>query len=394
MSHFRTLFKDKSAVEVREGAERVVALIHDGKIKKSDLSIRDIGEATLGEKGMDALAHANNDECFVAVQEAVDPVNLTAFSNITGELIFQGIVEKYKAPEFIGDELVSAETSRSDNTRLRGLSAISDDALVVKEGEEFPDTQFGEDWIDVPKSEKRGRKIGVTREMVFFDQTGDLMALAGGLGERLGTNREKRILRTVLGIDNTFKRKGVARDTYVPVASDTLRPNQLGGVELLDWKQLDQMWQMFNDMKDDREIPEPIMVQPDTLLVTQYKFMTAQVILSASTIRTETQSGALQTYAQNPLGRGGSMRLMTSPWITALLVEAGLSAANAKDFWHAGQFKKAFRYRTLFPLQVRAAKHDKDDFERDVVMQYRADERGVAYTVAPWYVIQFYKANT
>jgi hypothetical protein len=86
------------------------------------------------------------------------------------------------------------------------------------------------------------------------------------------------------------------------------------------------------------------------------------------------------------------MNVVSSPWISKLLVEAGISAANANKHWFLGEFKKAFKYRTLFPFQVKAAQHDKDDFERDVIAQFRADERGVPRVIAPWYAAKFYDA--
>jgi hypothetical protein len=85
-----------------------------------------------------------------------------------------------------------------------------------------------------------------------------------------------------------------------------------------------------------------------------------------------------------------NMRVISSPWISKLLVAGGSTAANAAKYWYLGQFKKAFKYRTLFPFQVKAAQHDKDDFERDVIAQFRADERGVPRVVAPWYAAKFY----
>lgn len=393
MSHLSVLFKDKTNLEIREAANRVVGLMKEGKIKPSQCSILDIAESTLGREGLDAMRHANENEGFIAVQESVDPVHLAAFNNITGQLVLQGVMEQYRRPELIGESLVTTETSNEDNTRVPGLTPIDDDAMVVNEGEEYPDVKFGEDYIDIPSSTKRGMKIGLTREMIFFDRTGQVMKMASSVGERLGTNKEKRILQVALGITNNFKRKGTARNTYV--ASADPRINKLASNPLVDWTDIDAVMNLFNAMTDDRASGEPIEVMPDTIIVPRSKLLTARQILTATEVRANGNAAAgtpdLTTVAGNPVN--GMFNIVSSPWIEWLLVKSGVSAANAAKYWYLGQPKKAFTYRTLFPLQVRASSaNDKDDFDRDVVAQFRADERGVCYVNAPWYMAQSYDA--
>jgi hypothetical protein len=379
--------------EMRERADGVVAAMKKGELKLSEVSIRDIAEATLGAAGMRALSKPSEGGLITdTVKEAVAPVNLSLFSHITGQMIYQGIYEAYSAPEYIGEQLVTMETSREDNTRVPGIAPIDDDALEVEEGGEYPDVKFGEDYVDIPQSKKRGLKIGVTREAVFFDRTGQVLEQARTVGDRLALNREKRILRTVLGIDNTFKRKGVTRDTYVTAAENAADPRKNEVVqELTDYKSLDTIMAMFSAMKDDRKVGEPIVVAPKIMLVNDALVYTARDILKATevTLNPGVTSG-VSTRMPNPYN--GQSLLVASPWVRALLEAAGVSAANAAKYWYMGDFKRAFRYRTLFPLQVIAAQNDKDSFDRDVVAQFRADERGVPYVWAPWYVVNAHGA--
>jgi hypothetical protein len=361
--------------------------IKSKEIKLNDISIRDIAEATLGVEGVRKLANSNNESAFVAVKEAVAPVNLSAFTNITGQLVYQGVYEAYSAPEFVAEQLVTTESSREDNTRIPGLAEINEDALEVEEGGEYPDVKFSEDWIDVPQSKKRGLKIGITREMVFFDRTGMVLEMARTVGETLGLNKERRIFDVVLGINNTYKRKNVTRATYVSSAEDATDPriNEMTQA-LSDWTSIDAVMQQFEAMSNDStgDAKRPIMVTPKVLFCTAAKVMTARNILRSTEIRVTQSGAATQTIAANPVE---AYQIVTSPWIKRRLVAAGVSAANADKYWFLGDPKRAFRYRTLFPMQVLSAQHDKDAFERDVVAQFRADERGVAYVYAPWYVI-------
>lgn len=368
--------------EVREATDKVSGLIKSGKLKLDQISILDVAESTLGRAGMRKLREVNADDAFVGVQESVNPVNLSAFTNITGNIVTQASLEGYKAPEFIGDMLVTPETATDDGGIDIGLGQIDDDALVVAEGEEFPNVKFGEDFISIPTSVKRGLKIGITRELIFFDKTGKIIEMAQTIGNRLGMNKEKRILRTFLGLDNSFVRKNVALNTYLTTGN---RINKKSGLALTDWQTIEAAQLLYANMSDDRVNAEPIMVNPDTMVVMPKNEFKARRILGATELRTV--NGSNTTISGNVVNR---YNVMTSPLLKSLLVASGITAANADEYWYYGQPKKAFKYRTIFPFQVRTAQNDVDSFERDVVAQFRADERGVPRIVAPWYNAQFY----
>lgn len=396
---FNGAFKGKEGVAVTQTCatlcEELKARFESGKLKADDISILDIAHATLGAEGvLSMMKDSDNRGSLERLKEEVDPVNLSAFNQITELLVLQGVVEGYRKPEFIGDSLVSHESSKEDNTREPGIDPIGDDAMVVNEGEEFPDVKFGQDWIDIPRSVKRGMKIGLTREMVHFDRTGKVLEAAREVGYRVGANKEKRILSTVLGITNNFKRKGVARNTYVATGSGDPRVNMLAGNPLIDWTDIDAVNQLFVGMVDDRTpAPEPIAVVADTILVSPSRLLTARQILNATEVREVTNASNRTTIAANPLS-GMPMTLLSSVWFDWVLTNlGGVSAANARDYWYMGEFKRAFMYRTIFPLQVRAAPaNNPADFERDVIAQFRADERGTPYIRAPWMVAKSFNA--
>lgn len=358
-----------------------------------DMSILDIAHATLGAEGVLAMMKDSDSRgSLVRLREEVDPVNLTAFNNITELLVLQGAVRGYQSPAYVGDQLVTPETSKEDNTREPGIDPIGDEAMVVPEGEEYPDVKFGEDYIDIPRSVKRGMKIGLTREMVHFDRTGKVIEAAQAVGGRVGQSKEVRILMTVLGITNTFKRKNVARNTYVLTGGGDPRVNALASNPLVDWTDIDAVNQLFVGMLDDKlPTPEPIAVMPDTILVSPSRALTVQHILNATEVREITNTAARQTNGGNPLG---TMKLkpLWSPWFDWVLTnKGGVSAANAREYWYMGNFKAAFVYRTIFPFEVRSAPaNNPAEFGRDVIAQFRAGERGVAYIREPWQVAKSY----
>jgi hypothetical protein len=392
MQDIVALLSGKSVAEKREITDKVGSLILEGKIPINKISLKSVAEGLFGREYMRKVEQSSSRP--LVVSEAADPVASKAFLNISGNLVYQGVVEAYNSPTLIGSQLVTEETSTEDNTREIGIAPIDDRDTIVPEFEEYRDVKFGEDYIDIPKSDKRGMKIAITKEAVFFDRTGLVIEQARSIGERLAVTKEIQILQVVMGVNNTFSRKGVSVNTYLTSGN---RINEKSGLPITDWTSFSKAEMMFDAMRDDRKNPEPIMVMPNAILVPKAKVWDTKRILNATEVRTTT--GTTQTNGANPIGNG--MTVLTSPWITSILQNSatatgvdkglGLTATQAENYWFMGDFKKAFRYRTLFPLQVVAAGPNNDaDFERDVVAQFRASMRGVAYVRAPWNSLRLY----
>lgn len=383
MRTFHKAFKGRTDGEIRTLADTISKDIETGALKLPDISIRNLMESACGAEEVAVALATNSDSGMVRhLNDAVSPVRLSAFSNITNALVQRAGYEAYTAPEFIGDKLVTEETDNEDNVQVNGLAEIDDEAMEVPEGGEIPSVKFGEDFIAVPGSKKRGMRVGLTREMIAFDKTGKLIQHSQTIGRRVGFSKEVRILSVVLGLTNTFVRNGIARNTYV-TATDP-RINSFTGRTLVDYTDIELAEQGFNDYVDDRTVGEPIAVMPDTLLVPKELEWTAARIKNATEVRsingTETTIGANLA--------AGKFGIMSSPYLKWVLVKkGGVSNADAIKTWHYGAPKRAFRYRTIFAFKMEqaSAMHD-DNFDREVTMQWKATERGVAYVWAPWYM--------
>lgn len=368
--------------------QRLATLKEAVRLKKVDprtFDTRDIAEAAYTPAELRKLSRANEAEMAECLRENVAPVNQSLFTNITLLTVNQGVIDGYQSPEYIGDKLCTTLASSEDNVQIPGIQPIAETAeSEVPEGEEFPTVKVGEDYITTPRSKKYGLKIGVTKEALFFDRTGQILEQAQAVGERCGTRRELAILRMVLGITNSFSRKGVTRNTYV--ASADPRINQLAANPLIDWHALDVAWQGFNALRDDRAVPEPIAVTAKQILVPQNLLFQANRVLKASSTREDTagiSGDATKTYGSNPIPAGMVTEVLTSQWLEWLYQANSLTELS----WYIGDFKKAFGYRQVFPLQViAAAPNAQAEFDRDVVAQFRASERGVPFVKAPWYV--------
>ncbi len=108
----------------------------------------------------------------VSLLEAGDGVDVTAFSNITGQVIHSKILEAYTQEAFVrleaGRHDSHAARRRADSRHRR---ACSDEVAEVQPGMPYPSLGFGEDYIETPSTTKRGFIVPVTKEAIFFDRT-------------------------------------------------------------------------------------------------------------------------------------------------------------------------------------------------------------------------------
>lgn len=378
---------------LRQRSHAFLEKFEEGVIDASALSIREVYEATIGpDLHMSRLMDCTPGAEYMLFREEVGQVRTSAFTNIMGKIVLDGVMEGYKAEPLIGDQLFEVSTDKDDGGRWGGMVPVDDDAMIVKEGEEYPSTRFSEDYVDTPYSVKRGLRIGVTKEMLHFDKTNLVRRNAMEVGSRVAVNRENRMLRVFVGYANPYNRRGAGYvNTYLTTGN---RPNLLAGTELIDWTDIDAMLQKFAEMKDDRADAEPIEVMPRQLVVMPAKLMTARRILNASEVR---HSGSnIETLSANPITENYELisssrlyQLIQKGWIDSDYTGntfAAVSAADAAKIWFAGDFKKTFKYRTIFPMStITAGPEHPDNFGKDVILQARASERGVPFVVDPWY---------
>ena len=150
----------------------------------------------------------------VSVLEAGDGVDVTAFLNITGQVIYSKIMEAYTQEAFVVSKLVDTIPTRLDGEKIPGIARIADTIDEVAPGMPYPHLGFGEDYIETPSTTKRGFIVPVTKEAIFFDRTHLVLSRAAEVGEVLGLNKEKRLIDLVIGVTNNYKWKGTSFNTY------------------------------------------------------------------------------------------------------------------------------------------------------------------------------------
>jgi len=157
-----------------------------GEIQPEDFSLRDLAEALVpdGHEWVRALDPRSSGG--VSVLEAGEGVDVTAFLNVAGQVIYAKILESYTQEAFVVSKLVATVPTRLDGEKIPGAGRIKDEITEVHPGMPYPSLGFGEDYIETPSTAKHGLIVPVTKEAVFFDRTHLVLSRAAEVGETLG----------------------------------------------------------------------------------------------------------------------------------------------------------------------------------------------------------------
>lgn len=357
-------------------SKKLVEAIQTGNLKPSEFSLRTLAEGVLGEEVVSQWASRSGG--LQTLMEAGEGVTIRAFSNVLGGIITAEIEAGYKRPGLIGDQLVTVKETGNRFDRIGMPSEFQADDVDVAEGAEIPTASFGERYITTPETTKKALAVGVTQEMVVADSTGTMLEHASTIGELIAQRREVKILRGVLGLDNTYNENGTSLNTYLTsgawVNSATL--------ELVDHSSVEAALTALSGI-DAPSGGLPLIGMPDTIIVPFAKSLTAQRIASSPNIEVRTVSGANIVTQANPYAVMFRDRVFTSPWIRKLLIASGITAAQADKNWIVGDTRRAFQYRQNWPLTVTPVGPRPD---KQIVAQFIASERGALAVREPRYV--------
>jgi hypothetical protein len=369
-----------------DGAERTTAhlaeALREEHLRPEDFSLRDLAESLVPDgyewvRSLDPRSHGGT-----RLLEAGDGVDVTAFLNVTGQLVYSKIMEAYAQEAFVVSRLVETISTRLDGEKIPGIARLGDLAAEVHPGMPYPSVGFGEDYIETPSTTKRGLIVPVTREAIFFDRTHLVLTRAAEVGEVLGLNKEKRLLDLVVGVTNNYKWRGTAYNTY---QAATPWVNVKTGNELVDWTNVDAAEQLLADILDPNT-GEPVLLSATTVLVAPAYRHAAHRVFNAAEIRYQAAGSATETVAANPLGNYG---IHESRLMYRRIVASGVAAADAKKWWFIGDFAKAFAYMENWPITVTQSPLGSEaDFNQDIVVRFKASERGAAAAINPRFVVK------
>ncbi len=356
--------------------------LQTAQLKPEDFSIRDLAETLVpdGHEWVRSLDPRNASG--VNLLEAGDGVDVSAFLNITGQVIYSRIMEAYTQDAFVMSRLVDTIPTRFDGEKIPGIAGLSGADDEVHPGMPYPHLGFGEDYIETPGTTKRGYIVPVTKEAVFFDRTHLVLSRASEVGELLGLHKEKRLLDMLIGVTNNYKWKGTSYNTY---QTSTPWVNVKTTNELVDWTSVDAAEQLFSDILDPHT-GEPVLVKATTVLVMPAYRHAAHRVFQAAEITYQASGAPTTTRAANPLG---NYRVFESRLAYRRIVASGQTPSAAATWWFLGDFRRAFAYMENWPITVtQSGAGSEADFSQDVVMRFKASERGAAAVINPRYVVK------
>ena len=352
----------------------MINLINEGKISTKDFSLRALWEA-MGQPDLNrSNIIGNNVVKDINFSEALSS---SAFPKITGALINKKVQEAYDLEYGIGDQLVTKVPSSVKDETIVGFGA-DNEMKEVSEGVDYEEGSITEKYHKI-KNVKFGRIISLTKEMIMFDQTGQMMMRAGQIGEAAKSSHEKTIMNAVLELTSTglraaWRPAGTATTLYSntstdPYSSATL--DNLGSEALADETDLDTVMALFSQFTDEQGLP--MRVTPKILLTAMSLRSAAnQICYSGQAVKLTTPQGTKNIYT--------GMQALDTTFIDQQL---------AGTAWFIGDFKKQFVYTEVWPLRVEHQGKDSEQaFNADVVERFKVSYYGGCGAVSNRYVVK------
>lgn len=378
----------------RRFREHLTEALKARELVTGDFSVRDLFEAFI-EDGQSIVGQWQSGkggygaELLEAGPGAV-AVGYSDFSNITGQIFFTEVLDKYEAPEFLFTKEVESKASTiQDLEKIPGVTRIGSTTRGIREGQAYPRYGVGEDYIEVPAKEKDGGIVEVTKEIVAGDKTGVLLERCGELGYWCGYGVEERIIDAVIDQNagalsayqggHRYTWRGTAYATY---QTTTPWVNVVATNPLTDETAIDALWQKLV-ANTDPFTGKPIIVVPSVLIVAPDLTFRASRILRATEIRQTapgyaTTGSPVQTVSPPALGGQAvpAPKLLTSPILKARL-------ATDTDWFYGNPRKAVRRYYNWDITTAQRSTGTDAEFERDIVMQFKASLKDAVTTVQP-----------
>lgn len=369
--------------ESRQAFNRLAESVRRGEIDRRDLSLRN-AFVSLVEGGSE-LIHGFDPRrggSRTMLREA--GVHTGLFANISGQIVYSEVMDAYQNPQFIGPRLARTVPTQFDGEKIPGITAIGDVAESIGEGKAYPIAGVSESWIETPSTIKRGLIIPITKEAIFFDRTGQLLDRCRRVAEAIAINKEKRLIDLAVGATSAYRRNGSALiATYGDNSGTHNWDNLAASNTLVDWTDIDVARQLFDGITDP-DTGEPIILDPNQLLVPTSLTQTAAYILNATEVRTLTASSTITTIGPSP-NPYPKLEVLYNQWVTARLTAGSIATTT----WYIGDFMRAFAYMENWPITTsEAPSNSHEEFHYDIVQQFKVSERGAAAVVEPRAVVK------
>lgn len=381
-----------------------------GSIAARDFSLRDLAANTIFSRNGDPVGHSFVESYFNPreqrpLQEAMAAVDASAFAGITGQLLINRVLAAFQAEEFVVSRLIPTVPTSLNGERIPGVALPRDpgeDLVEAEEMEALHYVGFSEEYVQTQPTVKRQLGIGITKEAIFFDRTGLVLDRANYVGTLLGLRKEKNLIQLLIGAVNTFQEKrtgdsaAVTLNTYTSIGElqqgglPQRWVNHIDGNGLTDWTNINADEQLFAQMIDPNT-GEPIILPGRRVLIApQTQALSLNQLMQAQAVWKFTQGGATPsagagygTIGANPLMDLSITMVLSRQLLKQLVTTFSLAASDAGNYWFYGD-PAAFAYMENWPITVvQAPTNSEAEFTQDIVVRFKATERGVGAVMEP-----------
>lgn len=380
-------------------ATKFTEALETKKLLPDDVSFRGLAEALIGPDWADQFKRYNKALAKgVVLQEAT---GVTSFNGITGQIFFTTVMDTWStAPRILGSRVRTIPSKLSgEKIPIPGLSTRY--GYDINEGEPYPEDGIARHWIETPRSANSGKILRLTMQAVFFDRAGFVLDTARDFTRMIAESIELRLAACLAGISITLDGKSFDGNTWKwtkptetsATAYNTYQTSATGaGIN-------SQTGQTLADETDveDLQLLAAAMLHPDTgqpagfsqelkeLIVTPWRGRVARRIMNATEVREDSNSDNRVTIS----GRGiPQYEVVESVHLYNALLNSGISAANAQDYYFLTNLNKGLAYIQNNKLDVleQAVTGSDKMFENDLVWSGRVTEMGQAAVLSPWHL--------
>jgi hypothetical protein len=421
LGRYRQRLRELLGVKVKDNANgRFPFQLRESEasISHDEFSVRELAYEFLGRDYVEGLGNEKGGE-EIPLREAVNPVlssnfqNINAFNQTIGGLIEQRVLAGFLLPEYIAEQIFETMPTKVNGGKLIGIPNVQLSPGFTPEGQEHSEMGLTERWVIAPSNKKKTKKLALTKEAVAYDLTGELMSQGESMGKTLGYEKEYWCAGVAQGVDfiagtpgfvegltnNTFIYKGQPTDTpnatYQTAAGTgtSAKYNFVNSLtnSLTDYKSFQVVQNKLNLMRE-YETGYPILTRLSDVLVSPNSVYNAKVVIHSSQVLNTTGTSGLSgsagvgTFAGNPIP---NVNLISSQIWNKVLVDSGVSQTNADIRWWAGEFKKAFVWREVWPMAVLQANPTSTDLiDKQIVNAWFASWYGTPMVRDPHYVVE------
>lgn len=377
--------KDRTPERLQEDLREA---FHKKEVTPEDFSVRQLFEELL-PNGREAVESWNpryngsSSQVSLSRLMEADAVRAAAFSSINQQLMYTTVLEGYQMQGMPFADLIPTQETPFNGERIPGIGGIGDKSEAVAEGNDYPFAGLNEDYIDTPATTKQGLIIPYTKEAIFFDRTGLIRQRGSEVGLWLRVNKEKRAIDAIIDENRTIHRYNRLGRGRIATYGDNSGTHDFDNLQasngLTDWTDIDNARLLYNSLLDPNT-GEPInMIGKRYVIVTDALSATALRIRNATEVTIvspgyATTGNPIETKSPNPVAN--TFEVLTSPMLANRL-------ATDTD-WFYGDPARAIRWMQNWGLAVvQAPPNSHNEFHKDIVLEYKASERGEYAVVEP-----------